>query len=311
MEGVPSDPSLRGVMPNAFNYVFDSVNAAPESVEFLVRASFLEIYMDEIYDLLNRAEGRKKLDLRMDKERGVFVKDLTMDTVKSPDDLFSLLHEGQKQRRVGATAMNPGSSRSHSIFTIVIESSTADEKSGVRTYKQGKLNLVDLAGSERLKKTGAEGERMEEAKYINLSLSTLGNVIKALASPTPQHVPFRDSKLTRLLEDSLGGNTKTCMIANIGPANHNYTETMSTLRYADRAKSIKNKPKVRVYIRIHTPAHIYTYIYIYPSSPYLFICFYCGMFSLNFATGYFFLLTWALISIYFFHFRTCVSVLFH
>merc|ERR1719454_886825 len=139
--------------------------------------------------------------------------------------------------------MNQDSSRSHSIFTIVIETSEvgADGKPHIRA---GKLNLVDLAGSERQGKTGATGERLKEATKINLSLSALGNCISALVDGKSSHVPYRDSKLTRMLEDSLGGNTKTCMIATCGPADYNYDETLSTLRYANRAKSIKNKPRI-------------------------------------------------------------------
>lgn len=139
--------------------------------------------------------------------------------------------------------MNQDSSRSHSIFTITIETSEvgADGKPHIRA---GKLNLVDLAGSERQGKTGATGERLKEATKINLSLSALGNCISALVDGKSSHIPYRDSKLTRLLEDSLGGNTKTCMIATIGPADYNYDETLSTLRYANRAKNIKNKPKI-------------------------------------------------------------------
>ncbi len=138
MEGIASDPNLRGIMPNSFEYVFAAVQAAPKNVEFLVRASFLEIYLDEVYDLLAKDEVRKKMDLKMNKDQTVYVKDLVSETVKSPADLYALLAEGQKQRRVGATAMNKGSSRSHSIFTVVVESSIADETTGARTYKQGK-----------------------------------------------------------------------------------------------------------------------------------------------------------------------------
>jgi len=243
MEGDINNPELRGILPNTFEYIFNSVDTASENVEFLVRASFLEVYMDEVYDLLNSSQQRKKMKLKLDANKKAYVAELTTVVVKSPQELFNLLVEGQRQRRVGATAMNKGSSRSHSIFTITVETSTVDPSSGARSFKQGKLNLVDLAGSERQSKTHAEGERMEEANFINLSLSTLGNVIKALASKA-SHVPYRESKLTRLLEDSLGGNTKTAMIANIGPANSNFAETMSTLRYADRAKSIKNKPRI-------------------------------------------------------------------
>ena len=148
-----------------------------------------------------------------------------------------------KNRSVGATNMNAVSSRSHSLFQITIERSElgADGKQHIRA---GKLNLVDLAGSERIAKTGATGDRLKEATKINLSLSTLCHVISSLTDPKSTYVPYRDSKLTRLLQDSLGGNTKTLMISNLGPAEYNYDETMNTLRYANRAKNIKNKPKI-------------------------------------------------------------------
>jgi len=138
--------------------------------------------------------------------------------------------------------MNTESSRSHSIFTIIIE---ASENDGSETkYRMGKLNLVDLAGSERQSKTGTRGEEFKQATKINLSLTLLGNVICALVNPKTTHIPYRESKLTMLLCDSLGGNTKTVMIANVGPADYNYEETLNTLWYANRAKNIKNKPKI-------------------------------------------------------------------
>jgi kinesin family protein 3/17 len=150
------------------------------------------------------------------------------------------MQAGKKNRSVGATLMNATSSRSHSIFTIVIE--CADN--GGEHIRVGKLNLVDLAGSERQSKTGATGDRLKEANKINLSLTALGNVITALVDAKSTHIPYRDSKLTRLLQNSLGGNAKTVMCANCGPADYNYDETLSTLRYANRAKNIKNKPKI-------------------------------------------------------------------
>ena len=139
--------------------------------------------------------------------------------------------------------MNADSSRSHSIFTVNVEMCEQDNE-GEEHYRAGKLNLVDLAGSERQSKTGASGDRLKEATKINLSLSALGNVISALVDGKSKHIPYRDSKLTRLLQDSLGGNTKTLMIAALSPAADNYEETLSTLRYANRAKNIKNKPKI-------------------------------------------------------------------
>lgn len=154
------------------------------------------------------------------------------------------MEAGTKNRSTAATKMNEHSSRSHSIFTIYIETSEENEKFDETQFRAGKLHLVDLAGSEKQKQTQADHERLEEAKKINLSLSALGNVIKALVDGVSKHVPYRDSKLTRLLQDSLGGNTKTLMIAALSPSSDAYEETLSTLRYADRAKNIKNAPKI-------------------------------------------------------------------
>ena len=172
-----------------------------------------------------------------------YVKDLTTFVVKSAIEIDQVMQSGKKNRSVGSTLMNQQSSRSHSIFTIVCECAQEND-AGKPSIRVGKLNLVDLAGSERQSKTGATGDRLKEATKINLSLSALGNVISALVDGKSQHIPYRDSKLTRLLQDSLGGNTKTVMCANMGPAGYNYDETVSTLRYANRAKNIKNKPKI-------------------------------------------------------------------
>lgn len=164
-----------------------------------------------------------------------------MNSAKTYSELMTFMNVGNKNRSVGETLMNKDSSRSHSIFMLFIE--TAEKSpTGEDRYVAGKLNLVDLAGSERISKTGAAGDRLKEAQKINLSLSALGNVISALVDGKTQHIPYRDSKLTRLLQDSLGGNTKTVMIANCSPADYNFDETLSTLRYASRAKFIKNKP---------------------------------------------------------------------
>ena len=163
--------------------------------------------------------------------------------VKSVGEIDQVMQAGKKNRSTGATAMNQTSSRSHSIFTITVETSCMQDD-GEAHIRVGKLNMVDLAGSERQSKTQATGQRLKEATKINLSLSALGNVISALVDAKSQHIPYRDSKLTRLLQDSLGGNTKTVMCANCGPADWNFDETMSTLRYANRAKNIKNKPRI-------------------------------------------------------------------
>merc|ERR1712072_663221 len=201
----------------------------------LVRASYLEIYNEEIRDLLSK-EPKNRLDLKENVDSGVYVKDLTSFVVRSSHEIDQVMQAGKKNRSVGATLMNSGSSRSHAIFTIIVECAEVDELRGEH-IRVGKLNLVDLAGSERQAKTGATGDRLKEATKINLSLSALGNVISALVDGKSQHIPYRDSKLTRLLQDSLGGNTKTVMCANCGPAGYNFEETISTLRYANRAKT--------------------------------------------------------------------------
>ena len=162
--------------------------------------------------------------------------------VNSIEEMEKAMNFGNNNRKTASTKMNARSSRSHSIFQIYLE--TASMKDGQQVIKAGKLNLVDLAGSERSSKTGATGETLKEGILINKSLMTLGNVITALCDGKSKHIPYRDSNLTRLLQDSLGGNTKTVMIAALSPANYNFEETMSTLRYANRAKQIKNKPKV-------------------------------------------------------------------
>eukprot|EP00106_Octopus_bimaculoides_P022066 XP_014789508.1 PREDICTED: kinesin-like protein KIF17 [Octopus bimaculoides] len=168
---------------------------------------------------------------------------LSYHTVQNVEDCRKIMEKGWHNRTTGATLMNKDSSRSHSIFTIQLEMITKKD-SDEEHIRAGKLNLVDLAGSERQVKTGASGDRLKEASKINLSLSALGNVISALVNSKVKHIPYRDSRLTRLLQDSLGGNTKTLMVACLSPADNNYDETLSTLRYANRAKNIKNKPKI-------------------------------------------------------------------
>jgi len=247
MQG-PADlaqPELRGVIPNAFAHIFESIKATSD-VEFLVRVSYLEIYNEEIKDLLtNNPKAPVKCEIKEDPGKGVFVKGLNDVVVESEQEMTNALEKGLLYRTTAATNMNEQSSRSHSIFSIVVEMSTKDKDSGKEMLRAGKLNLVDLAGSERQKKTGATGDLLKEGAKINLSLSALGNVISALSDGKPgKHVPYRDSKLTRLLQDSLGGNTKTLMVAAVSPADYNYDETTSTLRYANRAKNIKNKPKI-------------------------------------------------------------------
>ncbi|OZC10376.1 hypothetical protein X798_02683 [Onchocerca flexuosa] len=254
--GVHGDPELRGVIPNAYHHIFQHI-AQSRNQQYLVRASYLEIYQEEIRDLL-ASDPKIRLELKERPDVGVYVKDLSSFVTKSVEEIEHVMSVGHANRTVGRTNMNEHSSRSHAIFMVTVECSEPG-LDGQNHIRVGKLNLVDLAGSERQSKTGSHGERFKEATKINLSLSALGNVISALTGGKSTHVPYRDSKLTRLLQvtivntnnvcmelvsDSLGGNSKTVMVANIGPASYNYEETLSTLRYANRAKKINNQPRI-------------------------------------------------------------------
>ncbi|CBZ49774.1 kinesin-ii motor protein, related [Neospora caninum Liverpool] len=231
----------KGIIPRSFEHIFSKVGCS-SGKRYLVQASFLEIYNEEIRDLLAK-NPKGRLELKDHPGSGVYVKGLSSFVVKGVEELQEAMLAGQRNRKVGATLMNVVSSRSHSIFTVTIESCEIvdGQENQIRI---GKLNLVDLAGSERQAKAGTTGSTFKEAAKINLSLSALGNVISALVESRTSFVPYRDSKLTRLLQDSLGGNTRTAMIANIGPSGSNYEETLSTLRYAHRAKNIRNKPRI-------------------------------------------------------------------
>lgn len=213
----------------------------------MVRASYLQIYNENISDLLKTE--RSSLQIREDKKRGVFVEGLSEWAVRTPHEIYSLMQRGAMVRATASTKMNDVSSRSHAVFIMIVEQMTMNEDPSSREIakhiKVGKLNLVDLAGSERVRVTGATGKRLEECKKINQSLSALGNVIAALTdNKSRNHIPYRDSKLTRLLEDSLGGNCKTTMMAMISPAFEAFSESLSTLKFATRAKKIKNEARI-------------------------------------------------------------------
>lgn len=211
---------------------------SPPTIEYLVKVSYMEIYMERVRDLL-RPE-LDNLQVHEDRARGVHVKGLSEYYVSSPSEVFQLLHQGSVNRAVSSTKMNTESSRSHSIFFFAIQQRNTD--SGAT--KSGGLYLVDLAGSEKVGKTGASGQTLEEAKKINKSLSALGMVINALTDGKSSHVPYRDSKLTRILQESLGGNSRTTLIVNCSPVAYNAEETLSTLRFGVRAKSIQNNARV-------------------------------------------------------------------
>lgn len=234
-------PSNAGLMPRIFQYLFRQITERQRqdpAVQYTCTCSLLEIYNETITDLLN--PGRTNIQLREDVSRGVYAEDLTAESVADAQQAMEMLRRGSVNRRVAETNMNSESSRSHCVLTCVIESKTTDGN-GFTNVLSSRLNLVDLAGSERQKTSGAIGGRLREASSINRSLSTLGLVIMSLTEGRKaKHVPYRDSKLTFLLQDSLGGNSKTVMIANVSPAHANLNETVGTLRFAQRTKFIKN-----------------------------------------------------------------------
>ena len=242
-----NDPQ-KGIIPRSMEEIFKYIeNSSNKSKTFMVRASYLQIYNEVITDLLKNEMNA--LPIREDKKKGVFVEGLSEWVVRSPLDIYNLMKDGMRNRATAATKMNDVSSRSHAVFIIIVEqmrnSKEESSKGESKEIKVGKLNLVDLAGSERVRVTGATGNRLEESKSINKSLSCLGNVIAALTDKKFRtHMPYRDSKLTRILEDSLGGNCKTTMMAMISPNYDGFAESISTLKFATRAKKIKNEARI-------------------------------------------------------------------
>ncbi|XP_006624773.1 kinesin-like protein Klp61F isoform X2 [Apis dorsata] len=250
MEGINKEPSLywhsdssAGMIPRSLSHLFDKLQAL-ETQEYTVRVSFLELYNEDIFDLLSNNHDASKLRLYEDasKKGAVIVHGLEEVTIHNTSEVYKILKKGSDKRQTAATFMNTQSSRSHTIFSITVhmKESTID---GEEILKTGKLNLVDLAGSENVGRSGSVDKRAREAGNINQSLLTLGRVITALVERAP-HIPYRESKLTRLLQESLGGRTKTSIIATVSPANINLEETLSTLDYAHRAKNITNRPEI-------------------------------------------------------------------
>ncbi|NXC42309.1 KI13B protein, partial [Penelope pileata] len=243
MMGTADQP---GLIPRLCSGLFERAQKEEnEEQSFKVEVSYMEIYNEKVRDLLDPKGSRQSLKVREHSVYGPYVDGLSKLAVASYKDIESLMSEGNKSRTVAATNMNEESSRSHAVFKIILTHTLYDVQSGTSGEKVGKLSLVDLAGSERATKTGAAGDRLKEGSNINKSLTTLGLVISALADQAAgknknKFVPYRDSVLTWLLKDSLGGNSKTAMVATVSPAADNYDETLSTLRYADRAKNIVN-----------------------------------------------------------------------
>ncbi|XP_061374259.1 kinesin-like protein KIN-7N [Gastrolobium bilobum] len=245
MNGSETDP---GVIPQAIKDVFAKIETMSDR-EFLIRVSYMEIYNEEINDLL--VVENQKLQIHESLERGVFVAGLREEIVNNAEQVLNLIKAGEVNRHFGETNMNVRSSRSHTIFRMVIESKGKDSNSSndysiSDVVRVSVLNLVDLAGSERIAKTGADGVRLKEGKYINKSLMVLGNVINKLSEGSKQrgHIPYRDSKLTRILQPALGGNAKTSIICTIAPEEIHIEETKGTLQFASRAKRITNCAQV-------------------------------------------------------------------
>uniref|UniRef100_A0A8D0CUY1 Kinesin-like protein n=1 Tax=Sander lucioperca TaxID=283035 RepID=A0A8D0CUY1_SANLU len=240
MEGKLHDPHQMGIIPRIAEDIFNHIFAMDENLEFHIKVSYFEIYMDKIRDLLDVT--KTNLSVHEDKNRVPFVKGCTERFVSSPDEVMDVIDEGKAARHVAVTNMNEHSSRSHSIFLINIKQEHVETEQKLC----GKLYLVDLAGSEKVSKTGAAGAVLDEAKNINKSLSALGNVISALAEGTKSHVPYRDSKMTRILQDSLGGNCRTTMFICCSPSSYNDAETKSTLMFGQRAKTIRNTASINL-----------------------------------------------------------------
>ncbi|KAJ3009776.1 kinesin motor protein cin8 [Thoreauomyces humboldtii] len=232
-----------GLIPRTLYSLFDCLESN-DAGEYSVRVSFTELYNEELKDLLSSEDDFRKLRIFDDynKKGSIVIQNLEETLVKSAADVIAVLQRGSNKRQIAATKMNEVSSRSHSIFCITVHIKETTPE-GEELLKVGKLNLVDLAGSENIGRSGAENRRAKEAGMINQSLLTLGRVINALVD-RGAHIPYRESKLTRILQDSLGGSTKTCIIAAVSPAKCNIEETLSTLDYAHRAKNIRNKPEI-------------------------------------------------------------------
>jgi kinesin family member 5 len=231
MQGDFDSEKMRGVIPRIVSKAFQQIKDSPDTIEFTVKLSMVEIYNEKLRDLLNPAEP--KLKIVEDKVKGILIQNCTEKYVASTEEVYALMKEGNN------TDMNAQSSRSHSIVIFTIRTNNTSNF----TCKVGKLFLVDLAGSEKIGKTNATGNTLTEAKNINKSLTMLGRVIHCLTSGAT-HIPYRDSKLTRLLQDSLGGNSKTCLIITASPSAYNSSETLGTCRFGNRAKTIKNNAVV-------------------------------------------------------------------
>ena len=259
MQGAEGD-DLQGIIPRMNNQLFVRVDEEMKkrpTVQFLITVSYFEIYNEVIFDLLDSSDRKKKsaaakggLEIKEHPVLGVYVKGLQEIVVDSASKLQNIIDQGMRNRTVASTQMNADSSRSHSVFIINLHQKDVEDES---KNVFAKVNLVDLAGSERVKSTGATGTVLKEGANINKSLSALGNVINALVEASKgkgAFIPYRNSKLTRVLQESLGGNSITAMLAALSPAACNFEETLSTLKYANRAKAIKVKQLYCLLLRL-------------------------------------------------------------
>eukprot|EP00761_Pharyngomonas_kirbyi_P009461 gb/GECH01009477.1/.p1 GENE.gb/GECH01009477.1/~~gb/GECH01009477.1/.p1 ORF type:complete len:748 (+),score=215.94 gb/GECH01009477.1/:1-2244(+) len=249
MRGGARSYKQRGIIPRTINQIYHEIQNKPE-FSFTIKISYLEIYNDQIHDLLSSGESEDilmpEMSIRESNSGGVFVKGLSQLMANNEEEAFSLMFEGEAKRAIAQHSLNLVSSRSHCIFSISIESVNLEDPDQKTIFS--KLNLVDLAGSERLGKTNSSDRMLNEAKYINSSLSFLEQVVIALSNPSREHIPYRQCKLTNYLKDSLGGNCKTALIANVWGEKDQITETLSTLKFGKRMKRVSNEPKINVHL---------------------------------------------------------------
>ncbi|KAJ7978021.1 Kinesin-like protein [Quillaja saponaria] len=244
MEGpgiLECDEQKKGLLSRAVYGLFDSIKSSDEAIKHTIKLSMVEIYMEKVRDLFDLSKDN--IQIKESKLQGIILPRVTEITVLDPAEALQSLSSGIANRAVGETQMNMASSRSHCVYIFTIHQELHKD----RRVKSGKLILVDLAGSEKVEKTGAEGRVLEEAKTINKSLSALGNVVNAVTCGLQgklNHIPYRDSKLTRILQDALGGNSRTALLCCCSPSTSNVSESLSTLRFGARAKHIKTSPCV-------------------------------------------------------------------
>ena len=243
--------SSKGILPRAIDDLYKNINSKNKQ-EISMKISYLQIYNNKINDLL--IPERKSLNIRENNEKGVYIEGLSKWVAKKKEDIFKLLEKGEKNRKSAFTLMNDVSSRSHVIFNISIENKNIEDKKNI--LRTSNMKFVDLAGSERIRITKAKGEQLSECKHINKSLSALKNVIKILGNNKRKHIPFRDSKLTRILQDCLGNNCKTIIITCVSPSISSFGETLSSLKFGSIAKNVKNFVEINKKIKKKPPSNM-------------------------------------------------------